>query len=55
MDIKDCITYVYKLLEEAVKIGNWEAADRFTFVLSLLRKDLIDEQERVIELLERAV
>lgn len=54
MTIREQITYVTKLLSEAVLSGNWEAASRFTFVLSLLRKDLILEQEQLILNLRRA-
>ncbi len=53
MDIKQQIQNVTKLLSEAVKSDNWEAAERFTFVLSLLRKDLIIEQEQLIAILRK--
>lgn len=54
MDIKKHLEYVTELLEEAAERGNWEAAIRFTYLISLLRKDLIAEQDLVILNLRKA-
>jgi hypothetical protein len=54
MDIKQHMIYVTKLLEEASLAKNWEAAIRFTYLLSILRQDLILEQEKIIADLRKA-
>lgn len=53
MTIKEHIQYVETLLASAVKHDDWDAATRFTFVLCILRQDLIIEQERLINNLRR--
>lgn len=53
MDTKQRIEYVTSLLNQAAVDNNWEAAIRFTFVLSLLRQDLIAEQESELKCLRK--
>lgn len=53
MDTKKHILYVNELLKQAVLDNNWEAAVRFTFLLSILKNDLIIEQDRLIQSLRR--
>lgn len=48
MDIREHMKYVYRLLEDSFYNGDWEASFRFTFVLYLLRRDLILEQDKLI-------
>jgi hypothetical protein len=53
MDIKQHIDYVKQLQKEAVLSGNWEAADRFGWLLYLLYKDLAEERRNTINSLRR--
>jgi hypothetical protein len=53
MDISKHIAYVKQLQKEAVLNNNWEAADRFGWLLYLLYKDLAEERSNTINSLRR--